>query len=476
MNRPRHTKIVATLGPASSSAEAIQALYEAGVRVFRLNFSHGTHEDHRRRAAAIREIEDSYNDPVSILADLQGPKLRFGNFVNGGVELKAGDSFRIDLSDEPGNESRGPLPHSEIFEAISMGTEILIDDGKVRLSVESVSEDHAITRVLVGGRVSNHKGVNLPNAILPIPILTEKDREDLEAGLDLGADWVALSFVQQPEDVVEARDLIAGRAAIMVKVEKPSAVDRFDEIVDAFDGIMVARGDLGVELPPERVPIAQKNIIQACRQRGKPVIVATQMLDSMVHAPIPTRAEASDVATAVYEGADAVMLSAESAAGDYPVEAVAMMARIIDSVEDDPRYRDLLDAGHPEPERIGSDAITSAACRVARSLGASTVVTYTTSGSTALRAARERPDVPIMGLTPERKTARRLALSWGVVPVHTEDVSSVDEMVDKACAITSSRKLAKATEQIVITAGMPFGTPGTTNLLRLARISEACSP
>jgi pyruvate kinase len=285
-----------------------------------------------------------------------------------------------------------------------------------------------------------------------------------------------LSFVQQPEDVVEARDLIAGRAAIMVKVEKPSAVDRFDEIVDAFDGIMVARGDLGVELPPERVPIAQKNIIQACRQRGKPVIVATQMLDSMVHSPIPTRAEASDVATAVYEGADAVMLSAESAAGDYPVEAVVMMARIIDSVEDDPRYRSLLDTGHPEPESIGSDAITSAACRVARSVGASTIVTYTTSGSTALRAARERPDVPIMGLTPKRKTARRLALSWGVVPIHTEDVSSVDEMVDKACAITSGRKLAKAAEQIVITAGMPFGTPGTTNLLRLARISEACSP
>ncbi len=359
MNRPRYTKIVATLGPASSSAEAIQALYEAGVRVFRLNFSHGTHEDRRRRAAAIRQIEDRYDDPVSILVDLQGPKLRFGNFENGGVVLKAGDSFQIDLSDEPGNESRGPLPHSEVCEALSMGTEILIDDGKVCLSVESVAKDHAITRVLVGGRVSDHKGVNLPNAILPIPILTEKDREDLEAGLDLGADWVALSFAQQPEDVAEA---------------------------------------------------------------------------------------------------------------------VAMMARIIDSVEGDPRHRSLLDAGHAEPESIGSDAITSAACRIARTLGASTVVTYTTSGSTALRAARERPDVPIMGLTPERQTARRLALSWGIVPIHTEDVTSVDEMVDKACAITMGRKLANIDEAIVITAGMPFGTPGTTNLLRLARNSEACSP
>ncbi len=472
MNRPRHTKIVATLGPVSSSAEAIQALYEAGVRVFRLNFSHGTHEDHRARAAAIRAIEERYDDPVSILVDLQGPKLRFGKFEDGGVALEAGDSFQIDLSDRPGDRSRGPLPHREIFEALSEGTEILIDDGKVRLRVESLGKDNAMTRVLVGGRVSDHKGVNLPNAILPIPILTEKDREDLEAGLALGADWIALSFVQQPEDVVEAKRLIAGRAAIMVKVEKPSAVDRFDEIVDVFDGIMVARGDLGVELPPESVPIAQKDIIQTCRERGKPVIVATQMLDSMVHAPVPTRAEASDVATAVYEGADAVMLSAESAAGHYPVEAVAMMARIIEAVEGHPRYRGIIDANRPGPKVAGPDAITSAACHVARTVGASTVVTYTTSGSTALRAVRERPGVPILGLTPERRTARRLALSWGVVPIHTEDVSSVDEMVDKACAITSDRRLAKAGEEIVVTAGMPFGTPGATNLLRLARLPE----
>jgi pyruvate kinase len=361
---------------------------------------------------------------------------------------------------KPGDAARAPLPHPEIFQAMSVGTELLIDDGKVRLRVERCGDDFAETSVVVGGKLSDRKGVNVPNAVLPLSALTEKDRSDLSVALDLGADWIALSFVQRPEDVAEGRKLVAGRAGILVKLEKPLAIRHLAEIVELSDAIMVARGDLGVEMPPEDVPPIQKQIIHACREAGKPVIVATQMLESMINAASPTRAEASDVATAIYDGADAVMLSAETAAGSYPLEAVAIMNRIIARVEHDNLYHTAMDTTRPAPERTSSDAISAAAHQVARTVGAA-----------ALRAARERPDVPILVLTSNLQTARRLALLWGAHGVHTSDVSNFADMVQKAVGIAHDEGLAKDGESVVITAGVPFGTPGATNILRIAWVT-----
>ncbi len=468
MRRRRKAKIVATLGPSSSTPERIAELFKAGADVFRLNFSHGSHEDHRKRYDAVRQVEAEFGRPIGILMDLQGPKFRVGTFAAGPASLVAGASFRLDLSTTPGDATRASLPHPEVMSALEPGAELLLDDGRIRLRVETCGADFAETRVITGGKLSDRKGVNLPGVLLPLSPLTEKDRQDMAFGLDLGCDWVALSFVQRPEDVAEARRLVQGRAAVLVKLEKPSAIDRLDELIEQADAVMVARGDLGVEMPPEDVPGLQKRIVAGCREAGKPVIVATQMLESMVSAPAPTRAEASDVATAVYDGADAVMLSAETASGDYPVEAVSMMDRIIRRVEIDPAYRRIVDTQHPEPEATAADAISAAAAQVAHTLSAAAIVTYTTSGSTTLRAARERPEVPILCLTSNLGTARRLALVWGTHCVRTDDVHSFQEMVVKACGIALHQEIAASGQRLVVTAGVPFGTPGATNVLRIA--------
>ena len=470
MRRERNAKIIATLGPASARPDTVEALFKAGADLFRLNLSHGKHADHEKLLAAVRSVERAHGRPIGAIIDLQGPKLRLGQFRAGEARLVAGRKFRLDLAREPGDTRRVQLPHPEVFRALAPGAELLLDDGRVRLRVLSCGQDFAETEVIAGEVLGDRKGVNVPGVVLPLSPLTRKDLDDLRFGLDQGAEWIALSFVQRPEDVAEARKLVAGRAAILSKIEKPSALDRLDEIVDLSDALMIARGDLGVELPPEHVPSLQKLIVRACRRAGKPVVVATQMLDSMVHSATPTRAEASDVATAVYEGADAVMLSAETASGKYPVEAVAMMNRIIVRVEQDPHFRQIMDADHPEPLATGADAITAAARQVAHTIGAAAIVTYTTSGSTALRAARERPSVPILCLTPRRETARRLAVAWGVHCVETPDVVNVDEMVERACAHAVAEGFGRGGARIVITAGMPFGTPGATNLLRIAWI------
>ena len=468
MRRQRNTRIIATLGPASSEPEAIRRLFVAGADVFRLNFSHGTQDDHRRRAQAIRALEADLRRPIGVLADLQGPKIRVGEMAGEGAELKANARFRLDLDKTPGDARRAPLPHPPVFEALEKGTELLLDDGRLRLRVERAGSDFAETRVIAGGRLKSRKGVNVPNAVLPIAALTEKDRSDLAFALDLGVDWVALSFVQRPDDVAEAKKLIAGRAAVMAKIEKPAALERVEEILELADAIMVARGDLGVELPVEDVPGHQKRLVRLARRAGKPVVVATQMLESMVATPVPTRAEVSDVATAVYDGADAVMLSAETASGAYTVEAVTVMSQVAEKVERDPLYRPIMDAEHANPEATAADAITAAARQVAETISAAAIVTYTSSGSTALRASRERPKAPILALTPRLDTARRLALAWGLHCVETEDATSFADMVDRAIKVACEEGFAAPGSRIVVTAGVPFGTPGATNILRIA--------
>jgi len=473
MRRARKAKIIATLGPASSSAGAIESLFLAGADVFRLNFSHGTHDDHKARFMAIRNLEKKTGRPISVLADLQGPKLRVGNFEHGKIHLNPGQSFRLDLDDTFGDEHRVSLMHPEIFAALKAETDLLLDDGRIRLRVERCTAEYAETRVMIGGDLSNHKGVNVPGVVLPISPLTPKDITDLEFALAMGADWVALSFVQRPSDVEEARARIAAgssRARILSKLEKPKAIDHLTEIVELSDAIMVARGDLGVECPAETVPILQKRIIRTCRAAGKPVVVATQMLESMIHSPTPTRAEASDVATAVYDGADAVMLSAETASGDYPAEAVAMMDSIVAQVEQDDYYRVLIDASRTAPENTRRDAISQAARQVAHTAGGVAIVTYTSSGSTALRTARERPEQPIVSLTSDVVVARQLALVWGTHSVLSDEVTNVNEMVDTAIAAVKKQSFAKKGDRIVITAGVPFGHSGSTNLLRVAEI------
>lgn len=470
MQRPCNAKIVATLGPASADRATIEALVRAGADVFRLNFSHGTHADHQQRLDLIRSIEADIGRPIGVLLDLQGPKLRVGTFANGPVKLVEGARFRLDLDHKAGDATRAPLPHPEIFAALGPGAELLLDDGRLRLKVEKSGQDFAETIVINGGMLSDRKGVNVPGVVLPLSAMTAKDRADLDFALTLGIDWIALSFVQRAADIVEARAIIQGRAGIVAKLEKPAAIECLDEILAVTDAVMVARGDLGVEMPAEQVPAIQKRIVRECRRLGKPVIVATQMLESMVGAPVPTRAEASDVATAIYDGADAVMLSAESASGKFPVEAVAMMDRIIAQTEADPHYRDAIDASHTQPAANTPDAIGWAARSVAGLLDVAAMVAYTSSGSSALRMARERPRAPIIGMTPQRETARRLALVWGVNPVVCDDVTGVDDMTKRATATAKELQFAQAGQTIVIAAGLPFGTPGSTNLLRIARI------
>jgi len=471
LRRTRNAKIVATLGPASSDRETVRRLFLAGVDVFRLNFSHGTADDHRARFTILRELEAETGRPIGILADLQGPKLRVGVFADGPVYLVESQAFRLDLDPTPGNSRRTCMPHPEIFAVLTAGSELLLDDGRLRLVVERCGPDFADTRVAVGGKLSANKGVNVPGVVLPLTALTAKDRRDLDLALELGADWIALSFVQRPEDVTEARAIIGNRAAIMSKLEKPAAVVRLEEIVAVSDAVMVARGDLGVEMPAESVPAIQKRIVRICRNMGKPVIVATQMLESMVESPVPTRAEASDVATAIYDGADAVMLSAESASGKFPLEAVSMMSRIIEQVEGDPAYRQVINASHTPapPAQAGvADAICGAMrCAVAM-LHAAAIVCYTRSGQTSLRAARERPESPVLSLTPIVSTARRLAVVWGIHSVQIDGVADVNEMTTVACEVARREGFARSGQTIVAIAGMPFGHAGTTNLLRIA--------
>lgn len=470
MRRHRNAKIIATLGPSSSDYETIEALFKAGADVFRLNFSHGSHDDHRQRFDAIRKLEDKVYRPVGILMDLQGPKFRIGEFASGPVTLKSGDAFRLDLDPAPGDQKRVNLPHPQILQALENNAELLLNDGNIRLKVLRSAVDFADTEVTVGGQLSNHKGVNVPGVVIPLSPITAKDREDLAYALELGADWIAMSFVQRPEDLEEMRELVGSRVKIMAKLEKPAAIEHLEAIVERSDAIMVARGDLGVELPAEQVPSIQKRILRVCRQAGKPVVVATQMLESMVNAPTPTRAEASDVATAVYDGADAVMLSAESAAGKYPVEAVSMMNSIIRHVEQDPYYRQQLDASAPEPEATNADAVCASLRTVTRVLPIAATVTYTSSGSTSLRAARERPEAPILSLTPNQRTARMLTVVWGVHSVVTKDVERVSDVVNDASQVALSDGFARRGQTLAITAGMPFGVTGTTNFLRIAAI------
>jgi len=471
LKRNRHTKIVATLGPASNNKDIITKLVRAGADVFRLNFSHGTHADHQKCLEIIREVEAEVGRLIGIFADLQGPKLRVGLFKDKKIALTKGQNFRFDLDEELGDETRVHLPHPEIIKTVTIGDRLLLDDGKIRAIIREKGTDYLNVTIEAGIYLSNNKGVSVPNVTLPIPALTEKDHRDLSAALSMGVDWIAQSFVQRPEDVAEAKKLIGNKAKLIVKLEKPSALETLDRILELADAVMVARGDLGVEIPPENVPAAQKRIVRACRTLGKPVIVATQMLESMIESPQPTRAEASDVATAIYDGTDAVMLSAETAAGSYPVEAVQMMDRIATSVEKDTLYRKIMDADHPvTEENDASDAITAAAYHVAHDIGAAAIVNYTTSGSTALRTARHRPTVPVLCLTQNEVTARRLMLSYGIRPVISPDIVDFDDMVSRACGVVQSSGFAHYDQRIVITAGVPFGTPGSTNILRIARV------
>ncbi|WP_029770651.1 pyruvate kinase [Pseudogulbenkiania sp. MAI-1] len=467
MKSNKSTKIIATLGPASSTVENIAALHDAGADVFRLNFSHGAHEDHAARFAAVRQVEQASGRPIGVLLDLQGPKLRVWSFADGQAELEAGQSFSFDRNPEPGNHQRVCLPHPEIFAATKVGDILLVNDGQLRFQVTAVHADRLDTTALVGGIISDRKGVNVPDAALAVSALSAKDRRDLEFGLELGVDWVALSFVQRPEDVLEVRELIGGRAKLMAKIEKPLAVQNIEAIIEVADAIMVARGDLGVEMPPEEVPSIQKRIVRLCREAGKPVVVATQMLESMIKAPAPTRAEASDVATAVYDGVDAVMLSAESAAGHYPAEAVSMMERIIRHTESDPLQRQLMQAVTTRHLANSTDAIGAAIQTVAGVLPVGATITYTTSGATAFRVAHERPASPILSLTPNRTVARQLALLWGVTSYATEDAKNVEDMVEKACAAAKSTGYYQVGKPLIVVAGIPFGTPGSTNLLRV---------
>jgi len=473
MRRNRRTKIVATLGPSSDTPEVVDLLVARGADVFRLNFSHGSHDTHANLLRVIRAAEARHGTPLGVFADLQGPKLRLGTFASGPVKVEAGAPFRLDLDAAAGDGRRAPLPHPEIFAVCKPGTTLLLDDGKVRLEVVATGSDYADTRVLTGGVLSDRKGVNLPDVMLAVSPLTAKDRADLEFALGLGITTVALSFVQRPEDLDEARELIAGRASIIAKIEKPSAIEHLYAVVQRADAVMVARGDLGVEMPPEDVPSLQKRIIRACRYAGRPVIVATQMLESMMIAPAPTRAEASDVATAVYEGVDAVMLSGESAAGRYPVEAVSIMDRIIRRTERDWPYQRIVDADRAVPETTSADAITRAARQVAETISAQAIVTFTASGSTSLRASRERPPVPILALTPYEVVARNLALAWGVHPIKVDRFSDFDLMLDQATHAAVEKGFAGPGDRLVVTAGLPLETPGTTNALHIVTVPPA---
>jgi pyruvate kinase len=468
MRRRRKTKIVATLGPSSASPEQLKALFEAGVDVFLINMSHTPHDLLATLHGRVRALEREEGRPIGILADLQGPKIRLGTLPGGKVTLVEGQRVKLLRAASSDDPAVIPIPHAEVFAALKQQHCLLIDDGKVRLRTWSADPDSAQAAVEVGGVISDRKGINLPDTLLPVSAMTAKDHSDLDAALELGVDWIALSFVQRPDDVAEAKKLVRGRAGVLAKIEKPKALEFLSEIVELSDALMVARGDLGVELPLEAVPGWQKQITRAARKAGKPVVVATQMLESMIESPVPTRAEVSDVATAVFDGADAVMLSAETAAGKHPIEAVAMMDRIAFAVESGPLFQEIIDAQHSAPEQTTADAMMAAVREVTHTIHARAIVSWTKSGSTGLRAARERPEAPIIALTPSVETARRLCIAWGLHCVLTEDAHDLDDVVDRAARIAYEEGFAKPGERIVVTAGVPLGTPGATNLLRVA--------
>jgi pyruvate kinase len=472
MKRMRRVKILATLGPASGEESVIEELARAGADVFRINMSHASHDLLRQTVARIRSVEERIRHPLGILVDLQGPKLRVDTFEGGSAQLKSGDSFTLDSSTTPGGKTRVHLPHPEILEAVSVGDRLLLDDGKIELRASRVGGGSVETTVVHGGKLSDRKGVSLPDTLLGVGALTEKDHADLLAALEVEADWIALSFVQRPEDIIDVRKIVQGRAGVMAKIEKPQAVERLEEIIKLCDAFMIARGDLGVELPLETVPGLQKRMIRIARRFGKPVVVATQMLESMITSPVPTRAEVSDVSIAVFEGADAVMLSAESASGQYPVEAVSMMNKVAIAVENDVNYRSIIRAQAAEPEATAADAISAATRQVAETLDLAAIVTYTASGSTAIRAARERPSKPILALSPNPRTVRRLSVVWGVHCVESADAVNLEDMVDRACIIAYQEGLARPGDRIAITAGIPLGTPGATNMLRIAFVRQ----
>ena len=468
MRRLRRTKIVATLGPASGNRETIARLFAAGADVFRINMSHSSHDRMRELVGAIRDVEKESNRPIGILVDLQGPKLRVGGFANGAVTLDRGASFVFDLESAAGDAQRVQLPHPEIFAGIKPGHAMLLDDGKIRLTATETEKARITARVEVGGKLSDRKGVSLPDTVIPFSALTAKDRSDLDAALETGIDFIGLSFIQRPDDIAEAKKIARGRAAVMAKIEKPAAVHRLDEIIEVTDALMVARGDLGVEMPLEKVPGIQKQLTRAARRAGKPVVVATQMLESMISSPVPTRAEVSDVATAIFDGADAVMLSAESAAGQFPIESVSTMNRIAEEVESEDTYHAIMKMQHAEPEATGADAISAAARQIAETLDLSAVVCWTFSGSTGLRVARERPQVPIVAISPNLGTGRKLSVAWGIHCIVAEDARDQDDMVERACRLAFRDGFAKAGRRVIIVAGMPLGTPGATNMLRIA--------
>lgn len=468
MNRARRARIVATLGPASRAPGTVKALAQAGVDVFRLNFSHGSHEDHAAALKAVRGAEMALQRPLGVLADLQGPKLRLGRFADVEISVKPGHTMRLDLDPMPGNEARVQMPHPEIFKALRTGMLLLIDDGRVRLRVGERADTWADVTVESGSKLSDRKGVAVPEAVVPVSALTPKDREDLAFALRLGVDWVALSFVQKAEDMAELKRLVGGQAACLAKIEKPQALTDLEAILDYCDGVMVARGDLGVELDPEEVPVAQKQILRAARQRGVPAIVATQMLESMTSSPAPTRAEASDVANAVYEGADALMLSAETASGAYPLEAVGIMNRIMERVERDPLWPGLMDADHAGMDIHDVDALVAAARKAAEAQSTACMVVFTTLGGTARRMSRERPLQPVLALTPKAETARRLSLVWGLEPRLGKEPTSLEDVTEDAVQSAMKYGLAEPGQRILILAGTPFGAPGAANLLRLA--------
>jgi pyruvate kinase len=472
MRRQRRTKVVATLGPASSDRVTISRLFTAGADVFRINMSHANPDRMRELVATIRDVETEHGRPIGILVDLQGPKLRVGTFKDGSVEIDSGQDFTLDANAAPGDASRVQLPHPEIFAAIKEGDTLLIDDGKLRLKTTAVTAERIVTRVEVGGKVSNRKGVSLPDTVVPLAALAPKDIADLEAALDAGVDWIALSFIQRPEDVAEAKKLTRGRAAVMAKIEKPQAVAKLSEILETADALMVARGDLGVEMPLERVPGVQKEMTRACRRAGKPIVVATQMLESMIASPVPTRAEVSDVATAIFDGADAVMLSAESASGQYPIEAVTTMNRIAEEVEDDRAYLASIHLLHTEPEHTGADAIAAAARQVAETLDLSAIVCWTCSGSTGLRVSRERPNCPIVAISPIDAAGRKLSVVWGIHCVIDEDARDQNDMVERACRIAFKERFAVPGQRVIVVAGLPLGTPGATNFMRIAYVAD----
>ena len=472
MRRLRRVKIIATLWPASQDEKMIEELARAGADVFRINMSHASHELLAQTVINIRNVEKALKHPLGILVDLQGPKLRVGKFADGSVQLVAGETFTLDSTNEPGTKTRVYLPHPEIIESVSVGDRLLLDDGKLSLKATKVGNGSIETVVVYGGKLSDKKGVSLPDTLLPTGALTEKDHADLLKALENDADWIALSFVQRPEDIIDVRKIVQGRAGVMAKIEKPQAIERLDEIVKLSDAFMVARGDLGVELPLETVPGLQKRMIRLARRYGKPVVVATQMLESMITAPVPTRAEVSDVSIAVFEGADAIMLSAESASGQYPVEAVATMNKVAVAVENDVNYRSIIRAQATEPEATAADAISAATRQVAETLDLAAIVTYTSSGSTGIRASRERPSKPIIALSPNPRTIRRLSVVWGIHCVLTEDAVSLEDMVDRACVIAYQEGFARPGDRIAITAGVPLGTPGATNMLRIAFVRQ----